>query len=236
MGNMKAILLGFLLCFPNAAECNTLFDPLYTYCPSVTNCGMINTTIISDQPQQACCGTCSCDKNCGQNQSCCLQDENEAYTKAMGRECIELYFGDTNMFYASSGYAVMMVTRCADEQAECKYENGALNVSPVSTPSETFLNENCAICNNVRDFKHWPSDLKLSTGGFQTDVWYDSEKVTQLFRPPKGTKQTSCIATQIEASQRCSNDNYTQLCQLLKLPFTLRTYTYNNIYCYFCKH
>ena len=236
---MKTLLLLLLMRFVNSAQNHSLVYPLFRYCPNSLNCESVNATIHSDQSREACCGTCSCDETCGQNQLCCLQDENDEYTKISGRECIEPFTGDKKIFYASSGYAVMMFTHCTDTQVDCRYKNDTLNISPVSTSSKTYLNEECAICNNESEFTHWKADVRFTASGIQTDVWEDPETstiATQIFRPPSGSTHTQCIVTHIKASHvRCSNDNYIRLCNSLKLPFTVYSYTYQNIFCYFCE-
>jgi len=240
MGNTRIVYLLFLLRFVSALR-NPLLDSLYQYCPTSLDCESDKTAFNPNRSQQACCGTCGCDMNCGKTQSCCLQEENEVYKKATGLECIEPVIGDTNMLYASSGYAVMMVTQCIDEHIDCKYKDGSIIISPVSTPScETFLNEECAICNNVGKFIHWAADVKIRSYDFLLNVWQSpetSEMATRIFRPPKGTTPTSCIATQIdEAQMLCSNDLYIHLCKSLNLPFTFDSYTYRNIFCFFCEY
>ena len=239
MGNTRIIYLLFLLRFVSALR-NPLLDPLYQYCPTSLDCEWVKTVFNSNRSQQSCCGTCGCYTNCGHNQSCCLQEENEEYKKATGQECIESFIGDKNMFYASSGHAVMMVTQCIDEHIDCKYKEGSINISPVSTPSsETFLNEGCAICNNKGELIHWASDVKIKLYDF-LNAWQspeNSEMATRIFRPPKETMYTSCIATQIDESQlQCSNDIYIRLCKSLNLPFTFDSNTYRNIFCFFCEY
>jgi len=233
---MKTLLLMLLLRVVNSAQNHSLVYPLFRYCPISLNCESDNATIHSDQSLRACCGTCSCDKTCGQNQSCCLQEDNEEYLKETGRKCIEPFTGHKTMFYASSGYAVMMFTRCTDTQVDCRYKNDTLNISPVSTSSETYLNEECAICNNESEFTHWRADVKITAFGIQTDVWGGPETSTRIFRPPSSATPTPCTVTQIRQSHvQCSNDNYKRLCTSLNLPFTINSYTYRNIFCYFCE-
>jgi len=241
MGNSFIHLL-FLLRFVSTSQNNSypLLDLLYTHCPASLNCGSINTTIKSNISQQACCGTCNCNADCGHNQSCCLQEENDEYAMATGKECIEPIIGDKSMF-GTSIHAFMMWTQCPDKQVDCKYKNGSLNISPVSTPSsETFLNEDCAICNNAGDFKRWPADVKIKMNDFLLDIWQDEkdlEFAARKFYPPSGSVQTSCIATQIEESQLlCSNAMYIHLCKTLNLPFTINSYIYRNIFCFFCEY
>ena len=241
MGNLFVYLL-FLLRFVSSSQNNgyPLLDLLYTHCSASLNCESINTTIKSNISQQACCGRCSCNADCGHNQSCCLQEENEEYTRTTGQECIEPLIGDKNIFGASKRYAFMMWTQCPDKQEDCKYKNGSLNISPVSTSSsETFLNEDCAICNNAGDLKRWPAEVKIKMNDFLLDVWQveEEEFAARKFHPPSGSVQTSCIATQIEEYQLlCSNALYIHLCKTLNLPFTIYSYIYRNIFCFFCEY
>ena len=222
------------------STCNTLLDTLYTYCPTSFQCEDVNTTIDYSKSHQDCCGTCSCDKTCGHNQSCCLQDENEEYANAMGRTCIEAFVGDKDIFYANAGYAVMMVIYCTDRKLDCMNKNGTLNINPVSTStSETYINEQCAICNNASDIKHWRSDVYVTTDGRQRDVWPGAENTviaTRIFRPSEGATPTACVASQIEDSQiRCSNEQYIHMCTSLNLPYTIKSNTYRNIFCFLCE-
>jgi len=232
---------------PAISTNHLLLEPFQQVCPrSMADCDIAepadNSTTKTNYAD--CCGRCSCAADCGHSQSCCLVEDNAAYTHIHGEECINPIVGNEFDFVASGGRGVMMVTRCIDQSEGCKYSHGNVNVSPVeSDTGDVFINRNCALCNNVSSFTRWNveikargSNLKIETFRSLGDTETNTTDVdTKIFLPTLTSTPTECQVTfrNIDES-KCPNKSVEEMCKSVLLPFVLGHVTYRNYFCYLC--
>ena len=218
------------------------------YCPPSIHCGVDNTvdSHISNTDVNDCCGSCSCDPNCGQTLPCCFVEDNDEYTWQHGQECVEPFIGDRYMVSKIDTRGVMMVTRCFDRNVQCKNTNGQINIWPVEgRSSEIFLNEECAKCNNGKTFTRWDIKLMLTRETFQLDSFRNlgpinsyteiSER-TFVFLPLSTSNYKTCEKYSFKYINyaSCPNETYKELCSSVILPYFSHKETFRNVFCYLC--
>ena len=243
---MRMFLLPLVFAFyfsANHAQNHNILQAFTEYCPTSIDClidAPFNST-ITDNTAQECCAQCSCQQDCGRFQSCCFEADNEMYTHAHGKECVDPLVGDRKNFEAIGGQGYVMVTQCIDRNESCKYKNGQLNVRPVeSSTFEVYINDVCALCNNVTSFKYW--GIRTISGGGAIYSFLHLEDDFQryetiIFEPssdyefPKCYTSTSFVPVN---TSRCLSDEYKQLCNDIYLPFFSDFKRYKNIFCFLC--
>jgi len=225
-------------------------QPFQKYCPSSIglHCDVEDTVGANetDTNDDDCCGSCSCDLNCGQTLSCCFEEDNYEYTRQYGKECVEPFTGNQYMVSETERRGVMMVTRCLDRNEQCKNTNGQINIEPVEGQnSEIFLNKNCAKCNNVNTFTHWDIKVMLKRKLFHLDSFRnlgdinnntDDSGGTIVYMPLSTTKPKTCEKHSFQPVNytSCPNETFKELCASVVLPIYLRSKTYRNIFCFLC--
>jgi len=238
-----------LLYLVKAALSAASMQPFQNYCPSSILCDIdgISASNVTNTNVDDCCGSCSCDLNCGQTLSCCFEEDNDKYTRQHGIECVEPFVGDKDMVSEAERRGVMMVTHCLDRNEQCKYINGQINIEPVEGhSSEIFLNKNCAKCNNVNTFRRWDIKIMLTREIFQLDSFRNLDTInsktevyerTAVFVPLSTSKHTICEKHSFESINytSCPNETFKELCASVFLPYHLRTKTYRNVFCYLCQ-
>jgi len=231
----------FLLLSSSIASDVNLLHLLKHYCPKSLDCQLENTNSsnLTETKWDECCGKCSCDKQCGQTQSCCFAEDNARYSKTHGKECIDPFIGDRLHFEQIGGHGVVMVTQCPERNEECMNINGTVNVSPVeSTSSEVFINPECARCNNVSSFVRWNARI-VSTGKHIYSFRYIEKPTiiteTIIYEPPTKFTYPECYGSFVTVDiAKCPNELYKLACTSTVLPVFTRLGTYQNVFCYFC--
>jgi len=250
--NISTMLM--LLCLVKAASRGISLQPFQKYCPSSVHCTVEDTIggNITKSDVGECCGSCSCDPNCGQTLSCCFKEDNVKYTRQHGKECVEPFVGDRNMVPDVEIRGIMMVTQCLDQNVQCKFIDGQINIAIVEGQnSEIFLNDECAKCNNVKTFKRWGIKIILTSKTFQLDSFRNlgernstshvSEGAT-VFLPISTSKPTTCNKYFFQSVNysSCPNESFKELCASVLLPYSASSVVsrvdYRNVFCYLCEH
>jgi len=242
-----------LLCLAKPALLGGSMQPFQQFCRTSINCDVGETVggNITQSDVDRCCGSCSCDINCGQTMSCCFEEDNIKYTRQHRKECVEPYIGDRKMVSDVEIRGVMMVTQCLDQTVQCKSINGQTNIGPVvGQNSEIFLNEECATCNNVSKFARWDVKLLLTSNTFGFDsLRYlgarnskdDQSRGTTVFLPISTSKPITCdkYSFRSVSYSSCPNEVYIDLCKSVILPYStmsgLSRIDYKNVFCYLCE-
>ena len=249
-----------LLCLVEIALTKFSMQPFQKYCPSKIQCdvedsvggsiGGSNGGSITNSNVSACCGSCSCDLNCGQTMTCCLEEDNVKYSQSKGKECVEPFVGSKDVVSSLEMRGLMMVTHCLDKNVQCKYMNGQINMWIVEDKnSEIFLNEECAKCNNVSEFTRWDIKMNLPTKSIGHDSFREFGAGTFISEGSSGaivflpTSTSSPIICDTHSFQSinyssCPNELYKELCASVFLPYSHvpGISVYRNVFCYFCEH
>ena len=237
-----------LLYLTKAALSGVAMHPFQKYCPSSIHCDVEDTVggNETDTDVDGCCGSCSCDQNCGQTLSCCFEEGNDEYIRQHGKECVEPFIGDRQMVSDMDMRGVMMVTHCLDRNIQCKNTNGQINMEPVEGhKSEIFLNAECAECNNVNNFTRWDIKFMVTRKIFQLDFLRnlgvinsnnDVSTGTTVFLPISTSKHLTCEKHSFQSINysSCPNETFKDLCASVILPYYSPTKTYKNVFCYMC--
>jgi len=236
--------LVFVFCFPfNHARNYKLLQAFQQYCPTSVDCGL-DTVIdlnITDNTAQECCGQCSCQQDCGRYQSCCFEAENKMYLRTNGKECVDPFIGERLVSEAIGVQGFVMVTQCLDKKESCQYINGHVDIQPVeSSTFEVYINEACALCNNVTSFKYW-SIRTISKGGAIYSFLHLEDDPTPdetiIFEPSSAYAFPKCYTSSsfvpVDTST-CLSEEFGHLCDDIYLPFFTSYGKYKNIFCYLC--
>ena len=225
-----------------ASDLNYL-QHLNHYCPKSIDChleGSVDSNLTTSEKNE-CCGTCSCNEECGQTLSCCLKEDNVKYSETHGKECIQPFNGDEDDIQGTNILGIIMVTQCPDKDTDCKYNNGTINVNPVESPkSEVFINKDCARCNNVKMFLPWIARI-VSKGthifSFRNLQEPNINTGTIIYEPPTPFSHPSCHGSFIPVNiANCPNELYKQMCLSTVLPFFTSYGTFQNVFCFFCTY
>jgi len=245
-----------LLCLVGVALSKFSMQPFQKYCPSKIQCdvddSVSGTTGDSNTNYNvsACCGSCSCDLNCGQTMTCCLEENNVKYSQEQGKECVEPFVGSKDTVAHLEIPGIMMVTQCLDQNVQCKYINGQINMWIVEDKNSViFLNEECAKCNNVSEYTRWDIKLKLPSKSFGLDsfrnfgaglVNSEDSKESIVFLPTSTSRPIRCDKHSFLPIDyaSCPNETYIELCKSVFLPYSYIAgiSVYRNVFCYLCEH
>jgi len=250
MGVLKILIM---VCLVKAALSGYSMQPFQKYCPSSSiHCDVEDTVGGNTTNVVECCGSCSCDRNCGQTLSCCLEEDNVEYTRQHGKECVEPFVGDRHIVSDVEIRGIMMVTHCLDRNVHCKNINGQINIQPVEGKHfEIFLNKNCAKCNNVIEFTRWNIKIRLTTKVFGLNSFRNLGAINSNSEEPRGTltflptstsKPISCDKYSFRSINysSCPNESYAELCASVRLPYSLNSAAsridFRNVFCYLCEN
>jgi len=224
---------------------SALIRKLQEYCPLPSTCRLLGTTGTerADSEHDGCCGTCSCSKNCAQQQSCCDDQENQQNRRLTSKRCVSPYSGWSRFFDESGLKGVMMVTVCADKVTDCLSANFSKStIAPVSSPiGETYVNQDCAKCNNVSQIKDW--DMLIISNNDLSDSFHNlfidasTSSAAKVFFLNESQSVETCDAFLFsEKTVQCKNKTLMALCKTLYLPYQFGSHVYKNIFCHFCRN
>ena len=218
-------------------------ENLHEYCPLPSTCRLSGTTGAerADSEHDGCCGTCSCSKDCAQQQSCCDDQENQQYRRLTSKRCVSPYSGRSRFLDESGIKGVIMVTMCADRVTDCLSPNFTKStIAPVSSiKGETYVNQDCAKCNNVSQIKDW--DMLIISNNDLSDSFHNlfsdasTSTVAKLYFLNESQSVETCDAFLFsEKTVQCKNKTLMDLCKTLYLPYQFGSHVYKNIFCHFC--
>jgi hypothetical protein len=212
------------------------------------------------------CSQCECDDSCVRRSTCCpskflrqtpapdfVQYPSTSDDKhGPLLHCLEPLWNMGSQIKARQSY---WMTKICPDSADCisPPSRNITNFTPVtsSVTRETYINVNCAVCNNERlsDLVSWEKKKICNTryhllSKQDPDTFYDMvfqqfSHCNLGFYPPASVQNmvNPCLTPTIEVNCEVNRDmNYlSEACRKYHLPYNTNNEVYKNIYCSLCE-
>jgi len=237
-------------------------DDLTTLCPYTSFCNVTSQRSRADRSFKPCCGSCSCELECGKTRNCCTyeMDTYRLEEKEVSTCMMAAFHYGPNYPHGVSWYH--MIDTCPSGiKCDTDESDKAQLMLPYSTINDglIYINKDCGKCNNATGLLPWHIGFVCSTinqVGLITDLTtsinnliysnYQDQSCIVHYIPPIDVEVTSkeCFPESRiirECSSKGENDvstNYEADCLSFNATYRLHgndnVLVYANIYCAMC--